>query len=49
MSMSIEEENKRLKEALQREYEAVCDAKDHIIDLLNEIAELRRKLEERDY
>ena len=36
----------RLEEELQAQYEATCEAKDQIVDLLNQIAALERRLDE---
>ena len=37
---------KYLENELQKQYEATCEAKDRIVDLLNEKRELERKLAE---
>lgn len=37
---------KYLENELQKQYEATCEAKDQIVDLLNEKFELERKLDE---
>ena len=36
----------RLEGELQAQYEATCEAKDQIVDLLNQIAALERRLDE---
>ena len=36
----------RLEEELKAQYEATCEAKDQIVDLLNQIAALERRLDE---
>lgn len=43
-----EEQDNRIKyleNELQKQYEATCEAKDQIVDLLNEKSELERKLD----
>ena len=42
----LEEKIKQLEQEKQNEYEATCKAKDQVIELLNEKAELERRLEE---
>lgn len=36
----------RLEAELQAQYEATCDAKDQVVDLLNQIAALEKRLDE---
>ena len=42
----LEERIKELEEEKQQEYLATCEAKDQIVEILNEKAELERRLEE---
>jgi hydroxymethylpyrimidine pyrophosphatase-like HAD family hydrolase len=42
----LEERIKQLEQEKQNEYEATCKAKDQIVDLLNEKAELEARLRE---
>ena len=42
----LKEKVKQLEKEVKHEYEATCEAKDKIIDLLNQIHELERRLKE---
>lgn len=42
----LEEKIKQLEQEKQNEYEATCKAKDQVVDLLNEKAELEARLRE---
>lgn len=42
----LEEKIKQLEQEKQNEYEATCKAKDQVVELLNEKAELEKRLEE---
>ena len=42
----LEEKIKQLEQEKQNEYEATCKAKDQVVELLNEKAELERRLGE---